>query len=162
MPTVIADTSVLQYLHQLEQLHLLHQVWGNILVPQAVADELAEGRRIGVSLPNLTTLPWIMVEQVAATMVLPLAWDLGRGERAVLALALEKTDAVVMVDDGLARRAAKHLQIPVMGTLGLLLKAKQLTLIPAVASLLDQLDSLNFRVDAQTRQAILRLADESS
>ncbi len=160
MPLVIADTSVLQYLYQVGRLHLLHDVLGPVIVPQAVADELAEGRRIGVAVPDPAQYPWLTVQTVAGAVLLPLAWDLGRGEREVLALALEQAGALVLLDDALARRAARLLEIPVIGTLGLLLKAKQMGLVPALAPVLDQLDRLNFRVHPDTRRHVLRLAQE--
>lgn len=91
---------------------------------------------------------------------MPLAADLGRGESAVLALALETSDPWVILDDMLARRAATLLRIPFIGTLGLLLDAKTKGLVPAVSPLLDRLDRLRFRVSVTTRKMILDLADE--
>jgi hypothetical protein len=85
---------------------------------------------------------------------------LGRGESSVLALALESPFPFVILDDGLGRRAAELLRIPMTGTLGLLLDAKKIGLIPAVMLLLDQLDRLRFRVSITTRTAVLRLAGE--
>lgn len=157
---VIVDTSPLLYLHQLGLLHLLPDVVGSSIVPVAVADELAEGRRLGVAAPDPADYSWIEVRQVPGAAILPLAWDLGSGEREVLALALGMPGALVVLDDRLARRAAQILGIPLVGTLGLLLNAKQLGLIPAVKPLLDHLDRLNFRVDAETRRHVLRLAEE--
>ena len=50
MPNVIADTSPIQYLYQTNLLDLLPQIYGYIIIPQAVVDELAEGLALGVSL----------------------------------------------------------------------------------------------------------------
>lgn len=160
MSPVVADTSSLQYLHQLGHLTLLDQLLGPISIPQAVADELAEGRRIGVNVPDPADFAWITVASVRGAAVLPLAWDLGRGEREVLALALEQPGTLVVLDDGPARRGARHLGIAVIGTLGVLLKAKQAGLLAAVGPLLDELDRLKFRVDADTRRHVLHLAGE--
>jgi predicted nucleic acid-binding protein len=55
LPEVICNTSPLQYLRQLGQLHLLPQLTGQIIVPTAVAAELAEGRRRGVDVPSPET-----------------------------------------------------------------------------------------------------------
>jgi len=86
--------------------------------------------------------------------------DLGPGETEVLALALEVPGAVAILDDGLARQAAKITGIPVIGTLGLLLEAKRSGLVEALEPLLDHLDALGFRVSASTRAAVLDLAGE--
>jgi hypothetical protein len=52
------------------------------------------------------------------------------------------------------------LRIPLTGTLGLLLDAKKMGLVPAVMPLLNQLDRLRFRVSTTTRAAVLKLAGE--
>jgi predicted nucleic acid-binding protein len=79
----------------------------------------------------------------------------------VLALALECSDATVILDDALARRTAQSLGFRLTGTLGLLLDAKQSGLITALKPVLDVLQSLRFRLAPQTRSAVLRLAGES-
>lgn len=43
MPETISNTSPLQYLYQAEQLELLHEFYGRIIVPHAVLAELSEG-----------------------------------------------------------------------------------------------------------------------
>ncbi|HXF60581.1 MAG TPA: hypothetical protein VNK95_03120 [Caldilineaceae bacterium] len=132
----------MQYLYQLGLLHLLNDLFGRVAIPRAVVDELAAGRRIGVAVPDPAQYLWLEVQEVAAAAVLPLAWDLGNGEREVLALALEQPGALVILDDRLARQAAHTLGIPRIGTLGVLLRAKQARRIQTVKLHLDQLDAL--------------------
>ena len=91
---------------------------------------------------------------------MPLVTDLGPGETEVLMLALELEDAIVVLDDGLARRVAETRGIRLTGTLGLLLAAKRAGLVPAITPVLDQLESLRFRVAPHTRTAVIRLAGE--
>ncbi|HEY4563726.1 MAG TPA: DUF3368 domain-containing protein [Thermoanaerobaculia bacterium] len=122
--------------------------------------EIAAGRALGVALPELNTLPWIKVRRVAGLAVLPLVSDLGAGEREVLALALEADQPLVVLDDALARRVARRLDLALTGTLGLLLKAKQAGRIARLEPLLDRLEALNFRLDPDTRLSVLRLAGE--
>lgn len=118
MPEVIVDTSPLQYLHQLGLLDLLPNFYGEILIPESVVREIAAGRALGVALPELNTLPWIKVRRVAGLAVLPLVSDLGAGEREVLALALETDQPLVVLDDALARRVARRLDLDLTGNLG--------------------------------------------
>ena len=162
MPEVICDTSALQYLYQLEMLWVLEALAKHIVVPPAVVEELAAGRSLGVYLPDPTSLEWVTVRAPAGAAVLPLITDLGPGETEVLALALESSDALVIVDDGLARQVAAMLSIRFRGTLGLLLDAKAAGLVTTVAPLLDQLQGLGFRLHISTRETILDLAGESS
>jgi hypothetical protein len=59
LPEVICNTSPLQYLHQLDLLHLLPPLVGGIVVPPAVQEELAAGLRAGINLPDLSSLDWV-------------------------------------------------------------------------------------------------------
>jgi predicted nucleic acid-binding protein len=161
LPEVICNTSPLQYLHQLGLLDVLPALTDHIIVPLAVVHELAAGRAQGVNLPDPTALRWVTVRQPVSTPVLPLVTDLGPGETEVLALALESTDAVVLLDDALARQVAAALHIQFRGTLGVLLDAKRAGLVSTILPLLDQLQALQFRLSVRTREAILALAGET-
>lgn len=160
MPEVVANTSPLQYLFQLNLLDVLPQLYGEVLVPEGVVRELRAGAHRGVPLPDLDSADWIRVRNVRSAAVLPLAAGLGMGEREVLALALELEKPLVILDDSLARRFAQRLSLPLTGTLGLLLKAKQNGRIDRIGPYLDRLEALRFRLDASTRASILDLANE--
>lgn len=161
MPEVICDTSVLFYLHQLQLLHLLPALSGKVIVPPAVLAELAAARELNLDIPELEKMAWVVIRKPASVAALPLVTDLGPGESEVLALALESPDAVVIIDDALARRLAKTLGIRITGTLGVLLSAKRSGLIPLVAPILDALQRLQFRLSPATREAVLKIAGES-
>jgi hypothetical protein len=122
---VISNTSPLQYLYQADVLDVLPKLYGRVLVPGAVAAELAEGRGRGVALPDLEATGWIEVRPVTARAPLPLVTDLGAGEREALALAAETPGSLLLLDDLLARRHAQLLGLAFTGTLGVLLKAKR-------------------------------------
>jgi predicted nucleic acid-binding protein len=85
---------------------------------------------------------------------------LGAGEIAVLALALETADSLAVLDDAQARFRAERLKIPLTGTVGLLLDAKQAGLISVVRPLLDDLQRLQFRLSASIRKMALEIAGE--
>jgi len=113
-------------------------------------------------LPDPRAVEWIVVRRPVSAPALPLVVDLGPGETQVLALALESHDAIIVVDDDLARRTAEALGLRLTGTLGILLDAKRAGLIPAVGPFLDQLQELRFRLAAHTRAAVLELAGETA
>lgn len=160
MPEVISDTSPLQYLYQTECLDLLRILYGEILIPDGVAEEIAEGRSLGYSLPDLSSLGWIRTVGVADRRTLLLASDLGKGEREVLSLAIERPRATAILDDGLARRMAESLGLTFTGTLGVLLRAKVAGHLKTVRPTIDQLQVLGFRLDPATRAAVLDVAGE--
>ncbi len=133
----------------------------HVIVPPAVIEELAAGHAAGVNLPHIEELEWLEIRHPKGEIALPLIRDLGPGETEVLMLGLENRDAVMVLDDALARRVAEGLGLQFTGTLGVLLAAKRARLIVEVAPLLDRLQTLGFRLGASTRSAVLELAGET-
>ena len=89
--------------------------------------------------------------------------DLGRidtGEIAVLTLALANPGATVVLDDLAARGEADRLGIPKIGTLRLLLDAKQLGIIPSVPTPLDQLHEMGMRLSDSVYREVLWQAEK--
>lgn len=160
MPEVIADTSPIQYLFQTGLLDVLNVHYGQITIPEAVVSELNVGRSHGVSLPDVSSISWIAIKRPQGQTLLPLVPDLGPGEREAITLAVETTDSLLILDDGLARKHARLLGVTLTGTLGVLLKAKQTGHLNAVEPVLDQLEALGFHLDAATRASVLKLAQE--
>jgi predicted nucleic acid-binding protein len=160
VPDVISNSSPLQYLYQADVLDLLPVLFGQVCVPEAVVAELEEGRRRSVPLPTLADLSWLQVRTVRNRTLLPLVTHLGDGEKEVLALGRELSDALLLLDDRDARRHAHALQLEISGTLGVLLLAKERGILDAVRPVLDRLQALRFRLDVRTRQSVLELAGE--
>jgi len=158
----LCNTSPLQYLYQINWLSILPALAGPVIIPPAVVAEIEVGRRLGLCLPDLATLSWITVRQPQSRAALPLVTHLGAGETEVLMLALESPKPVVILDDALARRTAKLLNIPMKGTLGLLIDAKRAGLIPTLEPVLTKLQQLGFRLASTTRVEVLKMANELS
>ena len=142
---VISNTSPLQYLYQLGQLTLLRQFYQQVTVPPAVVQELAAGAARGVALPVLAEVVWLEVRAPSASQVWRVASTLGAGEREALALALETPNALLLLDDGHARRFGRLLGLRMTGTVGVLARATRDGLVPRLAPLLDRLAALGFR-----------------
>lgn len=122
MAEAIADTSALQYLHQVGLLSTLPSLGSTILVPSAVAAEVQEGIRLGKNMPDLAAFEWLKLADPSKSPALPRQDDLGAGEAAVLRLALERPGSVAILDDKVARQAARALGLPHVGVLGILLQ----------------------------------------
>jgi predicted nucleic acid-binding protein len=90
-----------------------------------------------------------------------LSLDLGRGELGAMALALENPDRTVLLDDGLARRAAQAAGLTVRGRLGLLLDAKARRLTERIEPWVDKLAAAGMWLSDEIRQRILRIAGEA-
>jgi len=162
MHEVICNTSPIQYLYQSGHLSLLKDIYQKIVIPEAVLKEIEDGRRLNFSLPDLQTISWIEIRAIKAHRMLSLITSLGQGEREVLSLGVESPDSVLILDDLLARRYANYLKLRFTGTLGILLKAKQLGLIPAIKPKLKRFEELKFRIDKKTYWRVLGMAGEST
>ena len=125
-----------------------------------MADELERGIAQGVAFPNVQDLGWARVRRAVSTARVPASSDLGPGKREVLAIASETPGSLAVLDDARARHYARLLGIPVTGTVGVLVYAKQQGHIEAIAPVLGRLDSLNFYLVPAMRRALLRLAGE--
>jgi predicted nucleic acid-binding protein len=64
MPDVLANTTPLQYLHRLGRLDWLREFHDRVVIPEAVAAELDEGRRFGANVPDVRDIPWIEVREL--------------------------------------------------------------------------------------------------
>ncbi|MCC6139895.1 MAG: DUF3368 domain-containing protein [Nitrospira sp.] len=161
MPDVICDTSPLQYLHQIGLLHILPALVRRVLIPPAVLQEIEAGKLVGIDLPDLRAFEWLTVRSPAGRAILLPDQNLGPGETDVLMLAAEFDEAVLILDDGLARRAADRLNISVIGTLGLLINAKRAGLVSTVREHINYLQVKGFRVSPLTRAAVLSIVGEA-
>ncbi len=135
MPEIICNTSPLQYLHQIGQLSIIPAIVGSIIVPPAVLVELDVGITKGLDLPKPENLKWVRIQAPISAKAASLITDLGPGESQVLMLALEMPGSVALLDDALARRVAIAKGIPIKGTLGLLLDAKNEGYLTSTAGL---------------------------
>ncbi len=162
MSNYVFNTSPIQYFHQIGRLDLLTALLGKVIVTTAVVQEIALGMELGLDLPDLKKLDYIEIRDPTKNLHAFLKSNLGAGEISVIALALEKGDITAVLDDRPARRTAVSFGIPITGTLGLLLDAKNHGLIQTVEAILDELMAKRFRLSANARDAILRLSGEKA
>ncbi len=99
----------------------------------------------------------LLAQPLASQIV---AGRLGAGEREAIALALELKATLLVIDDLAARRLAQLLALPVVGSAGLLLRAKEKGLIPAIRPLLEAMQNADFRIAEVVLAGILSAAGE--
>lgn len=161
---VVSDTSVLSNLAIIEQLSLLQQLYDTVIIPQAVAQELASASPENLEIKAVLDLPWIETRQVTnPTMVEMLQDDreLDKGEAEAITIAFELQAQRLLIDERLGRREAIHLGLSVTGVLGVLIAAKAEDILPAVKPIVDDLiTKAGFWVNEQLYAEILRVAGE--
>jgi predicted nucleic acid-binding protein len=116
------------------------------------------GRRGAI---NLSQETWISIASVQSpqqvSLLLPI---LDRGEAEVIALALELRPKLVLMDELTGRKVAESLDLKVCGSVGLLIKAKQMGEIPAVKPLLDEMKRQGIYYGQRFIDAVLRTVNE--
>jgi len=148
---VIADTSCFILLDKIGELALLHKVFGSVTTTGDVAGEFQK------DLPDWVKIENALNKEYQRTLQL----EVDNGEASAIALAVEKQNALLVVDDNKARKLAARLNITYTGTLGVILKAKQRTVIPAIKPILSKIQNTNFRLSEKNYTDILLLAEEA-
>jgi predicted nucleic acid-binding protein len=161
---VITNSSPLIALSRIGRLDLLHKLYGEVTVPRAVAQEVI---RNGIGQPGaeeVSRADWITTAQVENQQFLgTLERDLGKGEAEAIALALGLKADLLILDDLLARQVAEVLGLNVVGTVGVLLEARQKGVLGEVKRCLDDLiDLAGFRVSSELYLRVLQEAGEET
>ena len=157
---VVVNTTPIIALSLIGELDLLRRLYGQVLVPSAVEAEVLAGGRDGIGSSELMEASWLRVASLQDARRADLLADLDRGEAEVIALAQELNADLVVIDERLARLHAKRLGLTLTGTLGVLLKAKQLGHVQAVAPLIDRLRQGGIHLSDVVVAEVLALADE--
>ena len=157
MRRVIVNSTPLIVLSNIGRLELLHELYQEIYIPQAVYREVTE-KNDKASLNIQNALNWIHVENIQnPEKYMMYKAKLHAGEVEVMILAQETPAAdLVIIDDNAARKTAKFLGLNVTGTIGVLLKAKIKGLIPEVKPILNELQANGFYISEQVVKIILK------
>ncbi len=136
--TIIADSSPLIVLLKSDLEDILPGLFDEIIVPEAVWQEVLSGKENDAAKQKLPLLSWIIRTPAATSNESVKNYNLGKGETEALSLALEISESGVILDDFAARKCARNLHIPFIGTGGLLISAKQRKLISSVSEALEK------------------------
>ena len=146
----VSNSSCLIALDAAGSLGILERLYCTISVPDAVAQEC------GGTLPSWVQVHFVQNQALARSLRL----NLGAGEAEAIALSIERSAARLILDDKKARRIARQLNLPVTGTLAVLLSAKERGIIRKVRETLDVLRDANFRISDALVEEVLRRAGE--
>jgi len=153
---VVSNTSPIIALYSIEKLYLLKDIFGEIVIPQGVSKELARWKARIVRDES-----WIKERRVKNRLALDiLTLFLDQGEAEAIILAREISADRLIIDERAGRDIARWLGIKMIGTLGILLLAKEEGLIPQVKDSLDALKKKNFWISKELEVQILKRARE--
>lgn len=162
MAVVVSDTSPIVALSHLSRLELLHGLFGDILIPPAVAAELRKPTW-ATKVVDPSKMPFVTIRAPQdRTRVNFFARSLDPGESEAIALALEAGIKAILIDEREGREVAQKAGLKTMGVIGILLTAKRKGLLSAVGPELDRLRrELGFRISEKIRaEAMLRAGEQ--
>ena len=147
---IISDTSCFIILANIGEFDLLHKVQGQLATTHEIATEFGE------------TLPeWVEILTVVdKSKQLLLEMQIDKGESSAIALAIETPNSTVIIDDYKARKIAEKLGLTYTGTMGVIIKAKLLGIIPSIKPLLNRIKQTDFRLSADIELQALKEAKE--
>jgi predicted nucleic acid-binding protein len=151
---VVADTSPLNDLIQINCDHILPALYERVFVPSAVFEELGHPRAVAAVRAWLTRLPsWLVVEQVAEARLA----RLDPGERLAIQLAQREHADLLLMDETLGVRIAREQGLAVTGTLGVLPQAGSRGSVDMERALAD-LQATDFRCSRRVMEEVRRRA----
>lgn len=143
---------------RINRLDILEAVLGEVLIPQAVYEELVKPGRSGAR--DVEIAQWIQSQSIPNPDFLKqVSKDLGEGEREAIALA-KANNTIFLSDDSDARKEAKKHDVEISGSLAILQQAKDLGLIPSIKPILDEMMHTGYRLSPALYRACLGEAGE--
>ncbi|MDO4338881.1 MAG: DUF3368 domain-containing protein [Eubacteriales bacterium] len=160
MRRVIVNSTPLIVLCKIGRLDILKNLYGEIIIPQAVFSEVT-AKKDSVC-RQIREKEWIHVEQITdqsdKKMYRAKLHD-GEVEVMILAQGMPKADLVV-IDDNAAKKTAKYLGLTVTGTIGVLLRAKEAGIIENVSPVIKEMKQRGFYISAELERIVLKQANE--
>ena len=160
LSTLVCNCGPLIALAGIDQLSLLPHLFNTIWVPEVVHRELTGSRRFAQS-NSMFVQPWLKLRNPAMPSDAFLSAQLDPGEVSVITLARELREAEVLIDERKARRVAERVYgLRILGTGGLLLRAKVSGLIPCVRPLLNKMRKNGYHLSDRLLEAVCQATGE--
>ena len=159
---IISNTTPLIGLASIGKFELLQQLFETIIIPQAVYDEaVVSGREKGGAKQEISSSEYVEVVSVEDYLAVEVLLDeLDQGEAEVIVLSHELNADWVLMDEKKGRRKLTQLGINKIGTVGILLKAKEAGYIKSVSIYLTQLRENGFSISQYVFDRVLEEASE--
>lgn len=161
MLKVIANSTPLIALEKIGKLNILKELYGKIYIPYGVYEEVIIGGKEKINNNFIQNNDFIIIKEIKNEEARKLfLTSLHKGEVEVMILAREMEADICIIDDFLARKYAKYLNIRITGTMGVLLKAKESGIIKEIKPLLDNLIEEHIYIDKKLYKDVLQIAKE--
>ena len=159
MHKTISNTTPIISLLKIGKLNLLKELYGKIIIPTAVYQEIERGKEKRYY-HDLKLIDWIEIQEISNPDSRDYFLDLNDGEAEVLILSKEQKADLVIMDEIMGRRYAKQLEFNLTGTIGILLKSKEKGLITSLKDLLIELNKKGTWLSPKLISEAIKLAKE--
>lgn len=161
MSIVVSDASPVINLARVQQFELLAAFYGQVIIPRAVYDEVVVRGQGRDGSAEVRSASWVEIREPQDDLAVEsLAAELGRGEASAIILAKEHRVGLLLIDEIRGRRVAQQLGLKVLGTLGILARAKREGRIPNLRQVLNLLRARGTWIGEELYEEVLRLAGE--
>jgi len=156
----VVNASPLILLGKIGHVALLGKLADELVVSAAVAREVANKPAGERALAEVATFPGARFEPEIAMSAELLTWNLGQGESQVLALAGANSGSRAILDDLDARRCAQSFGVPLIGTIGVVLRAKRRGVIAMARPVIEELRRVGlYASDSLIERALAHLGE---
>ena len=161
---IVSNTTPISNLLHLDNISLLTELFDAVYIPEAVANEVNVVFASCGEWQKCVEEEQIVIQSISNTIFIKqMVPFLHQGEAEAICLSLEKKAKLCLIDDKDARTIAQLNNLPVTGTLGILLKAKKIGLISSVKELIDRLRAEHhFWIREDMYQRVLHIAKENA
>ncbi len=154
--TIVSDTTPISELAKVEYLEKLPQIFGKVMIPQGVFNELQIGQHPAAFIvQNLAWLEVVTVDNQQLVEELQKSFNLHDRESEAIALAEEIGASQLLIDEKAARKVAKARKLPIIGTMGILLLAKRRGLLDSVKDVLNEMQAKGTRISVRLYGQVL-------
>jgi len=159
---VVSNTIPLIGLGRIGRFDLLTEIFGQVIIPRAVhAEILAVGKEGDPVLSAFLAANWIRIQSVSDRLAVDVMLDeLDLGEAETIVLGRELHADWVLMDEKKGRRKLTELGLPKIGSVGILINARQTGKIPSLGAELTLLRQQGFSLSQSVIDAALRQVGE--
>ena len=157
---VVSDTTPLIALMKASQLELLQKMFGKILLPQAVFDELTSNAKFQEEarlIENCGFLQIVASPDAKTVDILRRATGLDLGESEAIVYAESSKADILLMDERKGRRIATAMGLPIMGSIGVLMEAHTSGLLTSAEfrTSIEKMQDAGIRLSERLLQVVL-------
>lgn len=158
---IVSDTTCIGYLIQISCLDFLRIIYGEIIIPDAVYNEILPLESKGFSLTEFKKANWIKIYPAnRLANVKEYKHILDIGELQAISIALELNADLLIIDEKLGQIVATNIGFDITGLVGIFITAKNINLITSVKDALDKVILLGCRISEKLYNTALKSCNE--